>query len=64
MFSIEGKTETELIKGAARAGIPLIGLSSYSQAASLPQALVLGFAGLMDHQLEEAVSALRQAWGV
>ncbi len=64
LFSIEGKTETELIKGAARAGIPLIGLSSYSQAARLPQALVLGFAGLMDHQLEEAVSALRQAWGV
>ncbi len=62
LFSIKDRQEQELIHRAAQAGIPLKGLHDYSANARLPQALVLGFAGLSDSTLDEAVAALRQAW--
>lgn len=64
LFSIEGREEKELIRKAHQAGIPLRGLHEYSARVQLPQAVVLGFAGLRDDELEEAVQALREAWGV
>ncbi len=64
LFSIEGRSEKELIAKARQAGIPLRGLSAYSVRAPEPQALVLGFAGLLDEELKEAVRSLREIWGV
>ncbi|MGI6695129.1 MAG: PLP-dependent aminotransferase family protein [Christensenellales bacterium] len=64
LFSISGRQEAELVSKAARAGMTLKALHDYSAQARLPQALVLGFAGLADAHLEDAVNALRQAWGV
>lgn len=64
LFGIQGKTEQELIKKAARSGIPLRGLQEFCRQASLQQALVLGFAGIRDEQVEPAVRALRAAWQV
>ncbi len=64
MFGINGKSEEELITKADRAGIPLKGLSSYCREAELPPSLVIGFAGIADEQIDDAVALLRRAWGV
>lgn len=64
IFGIAGRTEQDLIQKAIKANIPLQGLSPLTSNAPCPGGLVLGFAGLKDHQLQEAVSALRAAWGV
>ena len=57
--------EKKLLSLAAEANIHLHGLSEYCHnAAPLPSTLVMGFAGLQDEELEAAVHALRQAWGV
>ncbi len=64
MFGIEGRSEEELIEKAGRTGIPLKGLSSYCRKADLPPALVIGFAGIADEQINDAVALLRRAWDV
>ncbi len=64
LFGIDGKSEEELINEAGRAGIPLRGLSSYCRKASLPPALVIGFAGIADEEISDAVTLLRRAWDV
>lgn len=64
VFQMSDHPEETLIRQAAQAGIPLLGLSSYG--INVPQscALVLGFAGLPDNKLDAAVAALRTAWMV
>lgn len=64
LFGIRGKTERELIEPAQKAGIPLTSLSQFTMKARVRPALVLGFGGLMDGELAEAVSALRSCWQV
>lgn len=64
IFRIEGKSEEELTVKAGRAGIPLKGLSAYCREAKLPPSLVIGFAGIADDQIGDAVALLRKAWGV
>jgi DNA-binding transcriptional MocR family regulator len=53
-----------LIAPAYDAGIPLSGLTGYCNSVQVPPALVLGFGGLKDNQLEAAVQALRSVWQV
>ena len=64
LLSIAGRQEQELINSASRAGIPLRGLHEFSARGGLPQALVMGFAGLKDRELDDAVAALRGAWRI
>lgn len=64
LFGIHGKSEEELVQAAAGAGIPLRGLSSYALRTKAQSALVLGFAGLPDEKLAQAVHALRTAWNL
>jgi len=52
------------VQAAAGAGIPLRGLSSYALRTKAQSALVLGFAGLPDEKLAQAVHALRTAWNL
>ncbi len=64
LFGIKGRFEEELIKKAAAQQIPLQGLGGFCLDAKLPPALVMGFGGLEDSQVEAAVSRLRAAWSV
>ena len=64
LFGIKGKSEEELIRKAQQADIPLKGLSGYCRLARLEPALVLGFAGIRETQVSNAVSALRAAWEI
>ena len=65
LLTIPQRSEQALVERAARAGIPLRGLSEFCmQAKPKPSTVVMGFAGLRDNQLEAAVAALRIAWGV
>ena len=63
LFGIKGASERELISKAAAAGIPLQGLSECCFHEKAEPALVLGFAGLRDETLQEAVERLKAAWG-
>ncbi len=63
-IGIVGKSEEELIASADSMGIPLRGLSSYCRYAELPPALVMGFGGIRDDQVDDAATALRKAWKV
>lgn len=62
LFGVEGQAEHRLIQSAGESGIPLTGLSAYSLRYKTPPALVLGFGGLDDHTLQDAVAGLRDAW--
>lgn len=64
LFGIHGRSEHDLIAPAYDAGIPLSGLTGYCNSVQVPPALVLGFGGLKDNQLEAAVQALRSVWQV
>ena len=64
LFGIKGRSEEELIKKAAAQLIPLQGLRDFCLDAKLPPALVMGFGGLEDDQMEAAVGRLRTAWSV
>jgi len=65
LLTIPQLSEQALVDRAAAAGIPLHGLSEYCrQAKAKPSTVVMGFAGLRDDQIDEAVAALRAAWGV
>ena len=56
-------SEKELLKRALDVNIPLHGLSEYYHREKAPlSTLVLGFAGLKDEKLPDAVKALRSAW--
>jgi len=63
LLTLPSLSEHELTERALRAGIRLHGLSEYCcKAKAPPSTLVLGFAGLKDGELGEAVAALRAAW--
>lgn len=65
LLTVPQLSEQALTQRAAAAGIPLRGLSEYCMRAKpKPSTVVMGFAGLRDDQLDEAVAALRTAWGV
>jgi GntR family transcriptional regulator/MocR family aminotransferase len=64
VFGIHNKKEQELIQKAHGVNIPLLGLRKLCIQASCPDGLVLGFAGLHDHKLAQAVRTLREAWQV
>ncbi len=65
LLTLPQLTEAELIQRAGRANLRLHGLSEYCRHEKAPPStLVLGFAGLKDEDLEEAVAALRTAWGL
>ena len=65
LLTVPQLSEQELIQRAANAGIRLHGLSEYCRKEKAPPStLVLGFAGLKDGELEEAVRSLREAWGL
>ena len=56
-------SEQELISRAAEKGITLRGLSAYCrELPPIPSTLVLGYGGLRDDKIEEAVSILLDAW--
>lgn len=64
LFGMKGMDENEVVEQGRRAGIPLSGLGKYAMKAKTEPALVLGFGGLKDGTLDEAVRALRAALGV
>ncbi|NLX83870.1 MAG: PLP-dependent aminotransferase family protein [Clostridiales bacterium] len=64
LFGIKGRTEKDLLQKAADRHIPLQGLQGFCQDVHLMPALVMGFGGLEDEQVEEAVALLRMAWSV
>lgn len=64
IFGIRGKTEQELVGRAGQAGIPLLGLATLCKQANCPPSLVMGFGGIKDDEVGEAVLALRAAWQV
>lgn len=65
LLQIPQKSEAALLASAADAGIPLRGLSEYCALAQpQPSTLVLGYAGLKDDRVQEAVSVLREAWAL
>lgn len=64
LFGIRGRREEDLVRQAAHAGIPLRGLKEFCCQAELEDALVLGFAGIPDGQVKQAVAALRTAWKI
>lgn len=64
IFGIAGKSEEDLILPAARIGIPLQGLSQFCIQANTKPALVMGFGGLKDEDVNDAVTALRACWKV
>ena len=65
LLTVPQLSEHLLIQRAANAGIRLHGLSEYCRKEKAPPStLVLGFAGLKDGELEEAVGSLREAWGL
>ena len=59
-----GMLERELIERARAAGVRVYGLSTYYLPPVEPPraTLVLGYAGLTEQQINEAVARLRQAW--
>jgi GntR family transcriptional regulator/MocR family aminotransferase len=55
--------EAELLRRAAKAGLPLRGLSEFChRAAPAPSTLVLGYGGLPTETVAEAADRLKQAW--
>ena len=65
LLTLPQLSEKELVERAARAGMRLHGLSEYCRKEKAPPStLVLGFAGLKDAELEDAVNSLRAAWGL
>ncbi len=65
LLTVPALTEADLVGRAQQAGIQLRGLSEYALKAKVqPSTVVMGFAGLRDSELEQAVAALRDAWGV
>ncbi|MHC1786786.1 MAG: PLP-dependent aminotransferase family protein [Christensenellales bacterium] len=65
LLRVPGLSEETLLKRAAGAGIHLKGLSEYCRAVKPPPStLVLGYAGLQDALIGEAVAALANAWGM
>lgn len=63
-----GMSERELIESAARLGVKVYGLSAYDKSEQgagdvCPKStLVLGYAGLSEQELSEAVALLKKAW--
>lgn len=57
----EGLSEAEAVSRARGCGIPLRGLHEYLWQGTAPQALVIGFAGIPDQQLDTAAQALLDA---
>ena len=65
VLTLPSKTEKQLVSGARQAGIFLTGVSAYChKAPAVPSSVVVGFAGLKDDQLKDAVRTLRAAWDV
>ena len=65
LLTIPSLSEEELLSRAAARGIPLRGVSEFYQKARAPAAtLVIGYAGLKDERVKEAVQELREAWGL
>lgn len=65
LLTIPQHPEKKLLSLAAKEHIHLHGLSEYCHAASpLPSTLVMGYAGLHDTELVDAVQTLRRAWDV
>lgn len=63
LLTISGKTEAELVRGAEENGVALRGLSGFcAQIKPYPATVVVGYAGLKDDQVRDAVGLLRQAW--
>lgn len=63
LLTLPGKDEGWLVERAARAGVPVRGLSSYCRACPCPPGtLVLGFAGLKLEEIPAAAEALKTAF--
>lgn len=63
LLTVPGKAEGWLVERAARAGVPVRGLSGYCRECSCPEStLVLGFAGLKLEEIPAAAEALRTAF--
>ncbi len=64
LLTVPGKPEKWLVEQAAKAGVPVRGLSGYCRACDCPEStLVLGFAGLKLEEIPAAAQALREAFG-
>lgn len=63
VLMLPGRTETELVQAACAQRIKVHGLSEY-YVGRQPESgtLVLGYAGLQEHELVEAVGLLKAAW--
>ena len=63
LLTVPGKSEEWLVAQAAKAGVPVRGLSSYCRECDCPEStLVLGFAGLQLEDIPAAAQALREAF--
>ena len=63
LLTVPGKSEEWLVAQAAKAGVPVRGLSSYcKECACLESTLVLGFAGLNPEEIPAAAATLREAF--
>lgn len=63
LLTVPGKEEHWLVEQAAKAGVPVRGLSAYCRECSCPEStLVLGFAGLAPEDIPAAAQTLREAF--
>ena len=63
LLTVAGREEDWLVEQAAKAGVPVRGLSAYCRECSCPEStLVLGFAGLKLEDIPAAAGLLRQAF--
>ena len=63
LLTVPGKSEEWLVAQAAKAGVPVRGLSSYCRECDCPEStLVLGFAGLQLEDIPAAAQTLREAF--
>lgn len=60
----DGRTEEELIRSAKDAGIRVYGLSSFDteEHSGRSASVLLGYANLEEHQIEEATQVLKEIW--
>jgi GntR family transcriptional regulator/MocR family aminotransferase len=60
------RTETELVESAKKSGIRVSGLQSYNilEKAVFPPQIILGFGGLLEDEIEQAVEQLMASWNI
>lgn len=61
--SLSGRTEQEMIAGAAEAGVKIYGLSDYFLSPAVSRTVLLGYANLTEEEIGEGCRKLCGIWG-